>query len=320
MALNYDALTALTRKKWIPEAIDTYFDSHPFLVFMKQSKQYQAWGDGYKIIEPLKYGELAYVQSYAGYDPITYDINMPVTAAEFDMKNLVAPVIIDEDTERKNSTGQVLPIVKEKVELAMDTLQKIFAAQLFTDGTGNSSKDITGLGLAISDAGIYGGINRADPQNWWKAVVNANGAVPRALTLALLLKVWNQVSDPGHKDQPDLHIVDDKVWLVFHELLGTKVQLTSEMSKKLAGYGFQVLEFMGKPVVADGDVPAGYWYMLNTKYMKLRYHPKAHFTTRPWRPDDTRIAKKMEILWTGNLTVSNCRRLAVIKDIDVSAW
>ncbi len=319
MALNYDALTALTRKKYIPELMDVYFDSHPFLVYMKQSKRYQGWGDGYKIIEPLKYGELAYVQSYSGYDVIGYDTSLPISAAEMEMRNLVAPVIIDEDTERQNSTGQVLPIVKEKVELAMDTLQKKFSAQLFGDGTGNTNKDIIGLGLGISDAGIYGGIDRAI-YTWWRSVVNANGGTPRALLLSLLLKVWNQCSDPGHKDQPDLHLVDDKVWLVYHELLGGKVQLTSEMSKKLAGYGFQVLEFMGKPVVSDGDVPAGYWYMLNTKYIKLRYHPKANFTTRPWRPDDTRIAKKMEILWSGNVTISNCKRHALIKDIDVSAW
>jgi hypothetical protein len=91
------------------------------------------------------------------------------------------------------------------------------------------------------------------------------------------------------------------------------------MGKKMADYGFQTLEFMGKPIIADPNCPEGSIYFLNSKYMKWRVHKNANFATTKFRPDDTRLAKKQEILLTANLTINNARRFARLDDIDYTS-
>lgn len=47
MSLNYNALEALTKKKYIPKLIDNFFISNPFLVYLKERQQ--TFDGGYKI-------------------------------------------------------------------------------------------------------------------------------------------------------------------------------------------------------------------------------------------------------------------------------
>ena len=38
MSLNYDAIAALTEKKYIPKLVDNFFNSNPLLVSKKENK------------------------------------------------------------------------------------------------------------------------------------------------------------------------------------------------------------------------------------------------------------------------------------------
>ena len=70
---------------------------------------------------------------------------------EFDLENLVQPFIISRDEERRNhgSETRVLSPLESKFDIAEKTLVKMFATQLYGDGTGNSNKNLTGLGAAV---------------------------------------------------------------------------------------------------------------------------------------------------------------------------
>lgn len=317
MPLNYDAIAALTEKKYIPELVDNFFKSHALLVLLKE-RAYKPFS-GFKIVEPLIYGELSGVTSYAGYDTLTYDQNTPITAAEFDWKHLVAPIIWPKTDEIVNngSDVQVKDAIKSKVQIAELTLTKAFAAQIYGDGTGNSGKDITGLGATIATTGVYGGIDRAT-YDWWRGKVYANGGTPRPLTTRLMRSVFLDLSDGP--DHPDLIITTDKLWNRYAEMAEGKLTLTNTNSRKLADLGFQVLEFMGKPVVNDKDCPAGTMLFLNLKYLKLRYSPIANFSTTRIHQSDNQVAFKQEILWSGNLTCSNCSKQGKIVDLDESQY
>jgi hypothetical protein len=72
--------------------------------------------------------------------------------------------------------------------------------------------------------------------------------------------------------------------------------------------------------VADKDCPAGTMYMMNCKYLRLRYSPAAHFRNTPWHRAHGFVGKKQEILWSGNLTLSNARRIGKITDLDESGY
>ena len=190
--------------------------------------------------------------------------------------------------------------------------------QLYSDGTGHGSKDITGLKAAIAATGIYGGINR-DTHAWWRAksVSNNTVGVPEDLSLAKMMSLFLAISDGN--DRPDLILCGQGTWYEYYKLVETATQLTTPMGQQMASYGFQTLEFMGVPVVADPSCDEGLMYFLNSKYMKWRPHKQANFATTPFHTDDTRLAKKQEILLTTQLTINNCRRFGVLTDISYTA-
>lgn len=319
MPLNYDALTALTRKKYIPKIVDNFFESNPLLVYLK--KRQKTFPGGHKIVEPLVYGELDGVKSYSLYDTIDYDTNIPVSAAEFVPKNVVAPIIISKDEELKNAgETQVKNLLKSKIEIMEKTLKKDVTAMLYSDGTGNGGKDITGLKAAIANDNVYGGIDR-NTYDWWKAVITSNNpsSPGSAATLDLnnMVRLFLKLSDGN--DQPDLILCGVATWHEYYKQVEAKTQLQTKLGKEMANYGFQTLEFMGKPIIADLNCPEGIMYFLNSKYMKWRVHKDANFATTKFRNDDTRLAKKQEILLTGNLTINNSRKFGKLEDIEYTA-
>lgn len=315
MPLNFNALEALTRKKYIPKMVDNIFISNPFLAYLKERQK--TFDGGYKIIEPLIYGEISGVTSYSLYDTLTYDTNIPITAAEFEPKNIVAPIIISKDEELKNTgENQVLSMLEGKIQIVESTLKKALTTQLYGDGTGNSGKDITGLGAAIADANVYGGIARAD-YAWWKAKILQNAGAPGTLSFDKMVQLFMSLSDGS--DQPDLILCGVATWIEYHKLVQGRVTVQTKEVQKMASLGFQTLEFFGKPIIADPNCPEGVMYFLNSKYMNFRVHKQANFTSTKFRPDDTRLARKQEILWTGNLTINNCRRLGKLTNISYTA-
>lgn len=320
MALNYDAMNALTRKKYIPQLVDNIFASNPLLAYLKDRQK--AYDGGTKIVQPLIYGEISNVGSYSGYDAITYDTAIPITAAEFSPKNLVAPIIISLEEERTNSgESAVLDLLESKIKIVEQTLNKQFSAQLWGNGTGNAAKDLDGFGAVFGAANTYGGIDRST-YAWWKPIIKTGSAgAKRPLTEALMVQTFLEASDGD--DTPDVIFTDMAGWLQYYQLVKGRITIYTQDVKKALNLGFQTLEFMGKPVIMDKTMVAPAvdkcnFYFLNTKYLNLRYHPQANFTSTKWRPDDSRLAKKQEILWSGNLTCSNCRREALLTDIDVA--
>lgn len=318
MSLNYDAITALTEKKYIPKMIDNFFKSNPFLVYLKEREE--SFPGGHKIVEPLIYGNVSGVTSYSLYDTVTYDTSIPVSAAEFAPKNIVAPIIISKDEELQNSgETQILQLLAAKVQIVEETFKAAVVTQLYSDGTGNGSKDLTGLKAAVAATGTYGGIDRS-ANTWWQAKVVSNSGTsgtPATLTLAKMIATYLSISDGN--DRPDLILCGQATWYEYYKLVEGKVTVQTQMGQKMAGYGFQTLEFMGIPIIADPSCTEGLMYFLNSKYMKWRPHKQANFATTPFRPDDTRIAKKQEVLLTANLTINNCRRFAVLQDISYTA-
>lgn len=267
------------------------------------------------------YGELSGIASYSGYDQIVYDTSIPITAAEYKPKNIVAPIIISKDEELTNTgENQVINLLEAKMQIAEETLKKKFTEQLYGDGTGNSGKDIVGLKAMLSATNTYGNIDRTT-YPWWAAIVKANGGTKRTLTELLMLQTFLACSDGD--DTPEVIFTNEEGWTQYYLLVKGRITLYTETVKKAQSLGFQTLEFMGKPVIMDRNLPLTgadrtKFYFINPKYMNLRYHSAANFAPTKWRPDDTRIAKKQEILWTGNLTCSNSRRLGVLDDIDTA--
>lgn len=314
MALNYTAIEALTRKKYIPNLVDNIFNSTPFMRYLKDRQK--TYDGGRKIVQPLIYGELSGVKSYDAYDQMVYDTSIPITAAEFTPKNIAAPFIISKVEELQNmGESQVLDLVESKMKILEETLRNDFSDQLYGDGTGNNSKDLDGLAALFSESNTYGGISRST-YSWWRPKIHDNSGSNRTLTEKLLVDTFVDVSDG--EDTPDVILTGKNGWTQYYLLVKGRITVYTESVKKALGLGFQTLEFMGRPIIMDKNIDetGGVSYkFLNMQYLQLRPHQSANFTDTKFRPDDSRLATKKEILWSGNLTCSNCRRQAELKDI-----
>ena len=164
MALTYDDITAITRKHFRPTLVDNIFNDIPMFRRFQERDTVDVRG-GEKILQPVLYATTEAVGSYSGYDTLSTTPTAQITAAEYDWKQSYANITIDGLSQMKNSGPEaVLNLLQKRVQAAQMSLKNDLSTQLYSDGTGNSSKDITGLQAAIDNGdnvATYGGIARA---------------------------------------------------------------------------------------------------------------------------------------------------------------
>jgi len=270
---SFDALASTTFKNLEKSLADNIGEHIPFLKYMKMKGAVKADG-GDKIVRPLIYKK-ANAQSYSGTD--TIDITKPggITAAEYNWKQCVCPVII-EGIEKARNSGRAKQIdllegLKEQTEISME--DKV-SEMLFGDGTGNSGKDMLGLQAIVDIApttGTLGGINRATNSFWrngYDASVGAYGTY-------LMPKMSTAIrSITRGTNKPDLIVMDSTNFGYLETLAWGKAQY---QNSKLADLGFQALKFEGIDVIFDSNCPTGKIYILNLKHLKLYLHKDVNF-------------------------------------------
>jgi len=345
MSLNYNALSSLTRDKFIPVLVDNIFNSN--VLAFRLLKNAEKLDGGKKIITPLEYGKNSAQGYYSGYDVLDTTPSDPITSAEWDWKMAYATISISGEDELKNSgDSQVLSLLKSKMRNAEKSLKDMFGNSLFNgDGaTAPGTGEITALGGAkyvtggasphqssgvanciIGEDRSLGGID-STTYTWWDSVLHTfkdadgtnastfdehvtvptNGGVSAIITD--MTKMYGACTIDN--DSPDL-IVTTQVLMDAYEtsLMSNK---RFEGAQDLADAGFQTLRFKGATVVVDSHVPAGQMYFLNTKYLDFKVHSKRNFAFEDFQKpvnQDSRVAK---IFWMGQLTCTNPRMQGMI--------
>jgi len=129
--------------------------------------------------------------------------------------------------------------------------------------------ELTGLSALVSQAAnTVGGIDASQAANsyWDNMRNNAAGT----LTLDMLLKAYNQVQIAG--GETSAMICTPGMQRAYFKLLQAQVRYVEPLTIK---GGFQVLEFMGKPFVADRLAPFGSIFFLDEEFVKV-------FSTGDW--------------------------------------
>lgn len=186
------------------------------------------------------------------------------------------------------------------------SLSESLGTGLFSDGTGNSSKDLTGLRAMVLSSGTYGGIS-GTTYDWWTAGYYSSSST--ALTAADMRTTFNTCSKGG-KDHPNFIVTTQTLFEKYESLLtyvsssqvAGSMQMNVEGVKKLGDAGIQALAFKGVPIVWDELCPSTYMYFLNLDHMKLVVHADANFKVTPFVKPENQDARVAQILWMGNLT------------------
>lgn len=265
---------------------------------------------GERIIQPILYGKNSTAGSYDGYDPLDTTPQTGIDSAEFNWKQYSASITISGREERQNAGDKykIIDLLDAKTKQAMYSLKEQIGQGIFSDGTGNVSKDLTGLVAMVAATGTYAGINSAN-YTWWQSYVEATSG---ALTIAYMRTAYNTPT-LGGKDHANLIVTTQTLFEKYEGLLTATLNMHSSDSKKLGDGGFQVLEYKGTPVVFDELCNSGCMYFLNTDHMKLVVHKDANFETTNFVKPDNQDARVAQILFMGNLTTDRRKSFGVLQ-------
>jgi hypothetical protein len=302
--VNMGVLLSTTLKNYRNTLVDNIFKSNAVFNMLKSKGAVKELDGGERIVVPLMYGKNTTAGSYSGYDPLDTTPQTGIDAAEYNWKQYSVSITISGEEERKNngSKTRIINLLEAKTKQAELSLREALGEGLFSDGTGNGSKDLTGLKAMVDDSGTYGGI-ASGTYTWWQAKTDEDATT---LSIAIMRALFNDCSTGG-SDTPDLLVTTQAVYQFYEALLtnfnGNVSYFTpSEDQKKLGDAGFQSLGFKGRPLVWDELCTTGYMYMLNTKHFNLTIHSDANFKVTPFIKPENQDARVAQVLFMGNIT------------------
>lgn len=318
--VNFDNLLTTTLESRTGKLADNVTDNNALLSRLKERGNIRPISGGTKIVEELEYGE-SDTYWYSGYDTLTFNNPQLFTAAEYELKLLAAPIGCSGEELLKNSGRErVIDLMEAKIKNAEKSLANQMSVGIYSDGTGNSGKQLTGLKALVADdptTGTVGGINRATSGNeFWRNQTSTAGS---ALTASTIYEAMNGVflACSRGSDKPDLIVADDSMFKTYEASLVPQQRFTNA---KLGEAGFENLKFKGADVIYDGGIggacPSKHMYFLNTEYLKLRPHRERNFKLIG---DRERVAINQDAIfkiigWAGNLTMSNAQLQGVLID------
>jgi hypothetical protein len=189
---------------------------------------------------------------------------------------------------------------------AEESLKSSLNTMLYSDGTGNGSKDFNGLGNIIATVNnTVGGID-ASSNTWWNPFQDTSASTLSQQDMGV---VYNQISKGS--DVPDLILTNANLFEKYESLLTANVRY-QDVAK--ANAGFQNLMFKQTPLVFDLAIAAATssapMYFINSKYLKLTGMNGHWFNTTDFQNGtvagvDARYALVMAY---GELTCSNRAR------------
>ena len=303
MALSFDSISALTRRAYLPEAVDNIFKTS--LTFDELKKNEETQDGGRTIVQPIIYAKGA-AESYSGYATLDVTPVEEFTAAEFNWRQYHRSIVISRLDERKNSgKDQVLSLVRGKTMNAQRSLSDKLGDDLFASGGATA---IDGLASIVSATSTYGGIAVADFSGW-AAYVNTLSA---ALALNDVSTLITNTTIGG--DRPSLLTTTYATYQKVRTLAQAQ-QRFSVSDEEEIGIGFRGVRFEGIPLVPDHKVPSGEMYALNFTWLHLRPDTETNFIQEDFvKPtnQDVRIAHWYAML---NITCSQRRQQGKITSI-----
>lgn len=312
MALTYSQLSAIAQNAIDKTLTDNVYSATP--VLKRFSDKAKKVGGGLQIQVPVIHSAPTGGGSYSDLDTLTVTRTDNISAAVYDWKQYYEPVRVSRlDLAKTSGDAGKLDLIASKIKIAESNFAENLSDGMFSDGTGNSGKDITGFAAVLSATAAYGGIAVADMATW-AAQVLANSGTPRALTLALIQQLDGACTNG--KDSLSLFVSRQNVYDEAYALFTPFQRIESEEIGKL---GFKSLMINGKPLVVDSHAPAASILGLNEEYVHMFIHKDNNMRKEHHASLETTDSMLTKIFWMGNIGCSQRRRQGILKDITVAA-
>ena len=354
--VNYDSLLSTTLNAMRPKMVDNIFKSSAFLAGLRQygGVDYQDGGERIQML--LMYGSNDTFHSYSGYDTLVVKPQEGITSAFFDWREIGGTITISRREERQNSgEAQIMNLLQQKIKQAeMSAKEKVNSDLILgevntatfvpvTDPT-NGSLGLNPIGYFLRQSkqtdplagGNVGNIS-ASTYSWWRArCAPANTATDTNKDFAVSVSTWkglkvclysmyNVCSQGADGSAPNLILTNRETYEAYENALDQQKQY---MDESLATMGFDNVKLKGATVIWDEMVPdiytgtaaltLGSAFYINTNFYKLIIDKQTDFVTTPFVEPENQTAKTAKLLFMGNSTVNNPRKMGVIYGISKS--
>jgi len=284
------------------------------------------------------------VKSYSGYETLDVTPQDGMTTAFFPWRQLAGSITISRKEERQNSgEAAILKLLEKKTMQTEMSLKEAVNTQLIrgtvSSGTfvdGNDQKDLFPMAYflrllkATDPTTASAGNISSSTYSWWRhrvgdfaggGTTNADfsaSVTTRSGLKTYLYRLWNFCSRGGDGSGPNIVLSDQITYETYEMALDASKQY---QSSTLAQMGFDTVKLKGAEMIWDELVPDVYSgtaslsygtaFMINTKFYKLVIDTETDFVTTPFVRPENQDAKTAQILFMGNSTVSNLRKLGV---------
>jgi len=298
---------------------DNIFESHALFYFLGD-KGFKEEADGGRLIEhSLEYVINSTFKSYSELETLDTSRITVFDAARFDWKiNAGTVVYSDLEKLRAAAAGGKFDLIAEKLENGRDSHIDALNNQAWSDGTGNSSKDLGGLQFLISTTpttGTVGGINRAT-FSFWRNQQTSGAKTTTAFDnlRASMRSIFNLCSRGGIEETPMAWITTRTVFEGFEGLLIANERF-ADKSKGEGAFKNDVLLFKGAKGSYDEDAPSGNLYFFNNKALKFVYLRGGWMKMYDKVDPANQLSNVHKVATFGNLSTGNSRRLGVVSAI-----
>jgi hypothetical protein len=302
------------------ELADNVTNNNALLRRLKDRGNVKTFSGGNVILQEIMYNDSTTnnTNSYSGYEVLNVSQNSPISSAQFSITQYAAAVSISGLEMIQNSGKEaIIDLLDGRMMVAEAQLANRIGADIYTDGTGNSGKNITGLGAAVPDApstGTYGGINRANYSFWrsvkYSGVTDGGSAVSASNIQSYMDSLAVQLI--RGTDKPDLIVADSNYYRLYLQSMQS-IQRVTDGGNSTQGAGFASLKYYGagmaSDVVLDGGIgsnaTANHMWFLNTKYLMFRPHVDRNFVPIGGERQAVNQDAIVKLIgWAGNLTSS----------------
>lgn len=348
-----DSVFSLSIANYGPGFKDNIGAENAFLYDLLKSDMYKPANGGTYLTEQLMYA-LTPMDSYSGYDELSVATTDGITQAQFDWRQMAAPISYNM-LEVAQNEHKIVDLVDTRISQAEMGIQEGWAQQ-FMWGNGAAGGNLYDIktSLANASSGInplprlvsydvttsrtIGGLDQ-NLLTWWRNKSAASAATTYTGFMYELENMYNLCS-LGTGGQPT-HILMDQV--TYQLFIHAYFSVYKAHPDQLDGaYPFVGKKFLNAKVIMESKVPDYYSnavgtlsggevdpttltygtaVFLNSKFFKVRYWPKRDFELlkdengKGFVKPINGDSRIGHIGWMGNVTVSNRRKHGVLAKI-----
>jgi hypothetical protein len=272
------------RKK---EVADNIFTATPLTNELFKRGGIKLNGTGGRFLEvPLAYAKNETVTSLGRGDTVSLSETKFLTVAQFNWKYVAGSIIryFTDDTQNK-SIQQHINWINAKIDNLRDSITDEIERQLFSDGTGNGSKDMDGLQNLIDStpntARTVGNIAQTT-YTWWKNRQKTATGAASVYLLSDMRNLANTCSEGKTRMLPNIIMTTQVVAELFDdEVLEQRMIINVKDGSDPESMS---TAWKGIPVQWSSQCPSGNMYFISSKYFGINIDPDVNFEMTEWKP------------------------------------